>query len=100
MNGDWNERNVGKPIIVKFESWKFSEMIKKMITDNLKFKNGNVYVSQMYSKKTNDRQYKARQYRKELFTTDPNQNIFIKYPADVMGKKKGTEDKYKLLKSF
>ena len=91
---------IGKPIIAKFKSWTFSEKVKKIMRDHLITNGGNIYVSQLVTKKVQERQYQARKYRKELFNNDPNQNIFIKYPAQVMGKRKGSTEKYKLLKSF
>ena len=100
VKGELKNGSRGKPIIVQFHSWKSSELIKKEITNYSKTRGGDVYVSQLYSKRINDRQYKARQYRKQLFEQNPEQNIYIQYPAKLMGKKKGSADKYRLIKEF
>ena len=100
IKGELHRGSSGKPIIVKFNSWKSSELVKKSITNYARLKGGTIFVSQLYSKRINDRQYQARQYRKELFRENPDQNIFIQNPARLMGKKKGSAEKYRLLKSF
>jgi len=90
----------GRPIFVKFNSWKDSQSVLKGFRE-LCINNNNmkINVSQVYSKDLTKRRNEAMKKRKELLDKKDIISGFVDYPARLMTKTK-TGDRYKLHKSF
>ena len=107
-NSSENEKahraNSSPNIIVKFVSWKDSELVKHSIIEYNKkhTQDGStlINVNQMYSKALQARYNAAMLYRKELIKESPGMSYIVKYPAKILGKKKGSNRGYQMLKEF
>ena len=83
-----NEYNKNPAIIAKLNDWQFTESIK---TSFIRAKS-QIHVSQMYSPALTKRCNKAMKVRKELERNEPNIQVYVKFPAQLMIKKeKGRE---------
>lgn len=93
-------RNGPRPITVKFNSWKSSEMVKNLIITGNCGKNltntkmtEKIFVQQKFSKSLTERRNNAMKRRKEMKNDSEftDSNIFIAYPATMMIKRPGNK---------
>ena len=51
----------------------------------------------MFTKRLTTRRNEALKQREELLEKDPILQIFLEYPAKLMGKKRNTKEKYRVI---
>ena len=54
----------------------------------------------MFTKRLTTRRNEALKRRKELLKKDPTFQIYLEYPAKLMGKKRNTKEKYRVIEIF
>ena len=99
-NKPTHKPNAPKAIIAKFTNWRFADYVKHTLIRAKIAGNTDITVSQLYSKKVNERRSKAFSHRTALKEKDPNMMYYVEYPAKLMGKKKGSKKSYEVIKEF
>ena len=90
-----------EPIFANFVNWRYAERVKEKFIEASRKKQTKIIVSNLHSKKLQTRINEALKLRRELLEDrECNKQLFVKYPADLMGKTKNTNEKYKLVKRF
>ena len=89
--------NNGRPIFVQFVNWCYAEDIRKKLTELHTNNKSKVTVSQMFSKNLKNCRNQSLLRRKEILKESPDLSVFLDFPAKLMGKKRQSREKYKLL---
>ena len=55
---------------------------------------------QMFTKQLTTRRNEVLKRHKELLEEDPALQIYLEYPAKLVGKKRNTKEKYKVIEIF
>ena len=55
---------------------------------------------QMFTKQLTTRRNEVLKRHKELLEEDPALQIYLEYPAELVGKKRNTKEKYKVIEIF
>ena len=91
-----------RPIVAEFCTWTYSEKIKDLFikAKSEEDKTRRVFVSQLVTTSIAKRQKQALIKRAEVLKENKNLLMFVKYPAVLMSKTKGTNEKYKPYEEF
>ena len=54
----------------------------------------------MFTKRLTTRMNEALKWRKELLEEDPTLQMYLEYPAKLMGKKRSTKEKHRVIEIF
>ena len=99
-NNPNNKKNANNNIIAKFNSWKESERVKRMIIEhNRRQEIKTIFVEQLQTPQLMEGTNEAKLYWKDLKEKNPAWKLFISHPAKLMGKKPN-ESSYKVVKEF
>ena len=88
-----------KSTICSFSNWRFADRIKRDIIASSIAKKTKIIVDQKFSPQLTERRNQALLRRKDLMK-DQTKQIYLDYPAKLMVKKKGSNEKYVLLEEF
>ena len=92
--------NKCRPIFVQFVNWRQTEDIRRKLIPLHASKKSKVTVSQMFSKSLTNCWNQALLRRKEIIKESPDLSVFLDFPAKLMGNKRHSREKYKLLEEF
>lgn len=88
-------------IFANFVNWRYAEKVKQSIINAARKKETSIIVSTKVSKKLQIRINEALKFRRELLKEEScDQQMYVKYPADLMGKTRNTNERYVLVKRF
>ena len=101
INNKGNNAERIPSISARFTSWKdSSNFLNMLINSNKKDKKNTLTVSQQYSDATTNRRNAALKERKLLIEQKKDMDYRVNYPAVLMGRKKNTNNRFTIIKSF
>ena len=92
--------SVCRPIFAQFVNWRYADDVRRRLIKLHAAKQSNISVTQMFTKRLTTRRNEALKRRKELLEEDPTLQIYREYPAKLMGKKRNTKGKYRVIEIF
>ena len=81
-------------------NWRYTEDIQKKLIGLHENNKSRMTVSQMFSKNLTNCRNQALLRRKEILKGLSNLSVFLHFAAQLMGKKRHSSEKYKLLEEF
>ena len=92
--------SVCRSIFAQFVNWRYADDVRRRLIKLHAAKQSNITVTQMFTKQLTTRGNKALKRRKDLLEEDPTLQIYLEYPAKLMGKKRNTKEKYRVIEIF
>ena len=80
--------SVCRPIFVHFINWRYADDVRRRLIKLHAAKQSNITVTQMFTKRFTKRRNEALKRRKELLEEDLTLQIYLEYPAKLIGKEK------------
>ena len=92
--------SVCRPIFAQFVNWRYADDVRRRLIKLHAAKQSNITVTQMFTKRLTTRGNEALKRRKDLLEEYPTLQIYLEYAAKLMGKKRNTKEKYRIIEIF
>ena len=89
-----------RTIFLQFVHWRCAEDIRKKLIGLHASNKSKVTVSQMFLKEPYKSQESSSVETKKIIKESPDLAVILDFPAKLMGKKRLSQEKYKLLEEF
>ena len=93
--------SVSRLTFAQFVNWRYADSVRRRLIKLHAAKQSYITVTQMFTKRVTARRNEVLKQHKELLEEDPTlQIICLQYPAKLMGKKRNTKEKYRVIEIF